>query len=197
MARLPSDPTVENPTVSKIFQLPSIPLGISVRFSSLPHSQPLNTSFASHIVLSLFSSGAIQQIPVDRGVEPFPFILPPIPPTSILRTVLLRRSDHLQDSLLAMAQELQGYRETSFFSQYQELLNSMELQDEEVKNAMAATVVQRSVVPYMNLLLQIKQEVQKAGEEMKSTFSFVENQAEAVQSKLKEISAGQDDLSRL
>lgn len=96
-----------------------------------------------------------------------------------------------------MAKTLQGFRKTRFFTQYVELLNSMELQDEEVETAMFASVVQRSVVPYMNLLLRIKQEINKAGEEMQTTFAFVEKQAEAIQAQLEAITAGHDELSKL
>ena len=96
-----------------------------------------------------------------------------------------------------MAQTLQDYRESPFFDQYLELLNAVGLQDEEVQKALFATVVQRSVIPYMNLLLQIKQEIAKTGEEMQTTFAFVEHQAEAIQSSLKDMLAGHDELSTL
>lgn len=96
-----------------------------------------------------------------------------------------------------MTKTLQGFRETNFFTQYIELLNSMELQDEEAETAMFASVVQHSVVPYMNLLLQIKQEIKKAGEGMQTTFAFVEKEAEAIQTQLEAISAGHEELSKL
>lgn len=198
MAHLLSDPTIETPIISQLAQFPSAPLGISVPIHFfLSHSQSINTAFLSHVVLALFSPDFIQQIPVDRGSEPFPFLPVSLPNISILCTVIPGTHNQSKDPLLDMTKTLQGFRETNFFTQYIELLNSMELQDEEAETAMFASVVQHSVVPYMNLLLQIKQEIKKAGEGMQTTFAFVEKEAEAIQTQLEAISAGHEELSKL
>mgnify|MGYP003262760354 CR=1 FL=1 len=102
-----------------------------------------------------------------------------------------------KDELMRLIDELNKYRSANFFDQYIELMNLTPLRDDEVKSEMVVETVQNFVIPYIQTLLRVKQEIETSCQKMKFMYSHVMEEAKRFEGRSSELKSGHDELDKL
>ena len=155
-----------------------------------------NTAFHNHMLVTFSPPDTTTFLPIERGVEDFP--LPELhSEESISTTVGVNEVNDRKDELMRLMDELNKYRSANFFDQYIELMNLTPLRDDEIKAEMVAETVQNFVIPYIETMFRLKQEIETSCQKMQFVYSRVMEEAKRFESKPSELKSGREELDKL